>query len=206
MTKRDIDIEALLVWAYQGQCVDKAATGGWSLGSAMDSCRRLELAMADASVNVGHDCHPDAEAVHFAVQGLSKVQQALIIGNAKNATRPDCMADARFVMAAVVTSNGNPKRLYGPDKKTTVGHVVAPAMELMDGSVFYAPAGKPALKWFDDVVGWHRGQYLAWREAMEALVLYLNGGGWLSDHYATGPDASPCPWEASPTTIGEKAA
>lgn len=203
---RDIDIENLLVWAYQDQCVDKAATGGWSLAGAMDSCRRLELSMTDASVNIGHDCHADAEAVHFAVQGLSKVQQALVIGNAKNGTRPDCMLGARFIMAALVTSSGNPKRIYAADRKTTVGHEVAPAIELPDGAVFYAPSGRPALKWFDDVVGFHRAQYSAWMEAMTALVQYLNGGAWLSDFNVTGPAACPCPWEEGSTTIGEKAA
>lgn len=205
MAKRDIDIESLLVWAYQDQCVDKAATGGWSLAGAMDSCRRLELAMTDASLNVGHECHPDAEAVHFAVLGLSKVQQALIIGNAKNGTRPDCMPDAQFVMAAVVTSSGNPKGIYDANRNR-IGHAVAPAMELVDGSVFYAPTGKPALQWFADVVGWHRAQYAAWLEAMAALAVHLNGGGWLQDHHATGPAAPTCPWDGATIANGEKAA
>lgn len=195
MMAKQIDIEDLLVWAYQVQCVDKLRLQSFSQAGAMDSCRRLELAVVDGSANVGHDCHPDAEAVHFAVLWLSKVQQALIIGNAKNGTRPDCLLGARMVMAAVVGSNGNPRRIYGWDKKTTVGHMVAPAMELPGGSLSYAPYDRNGLKWFDEVVSMHRMQYLAWREAMDALVLSLNGGAWLSDYIATGPAAPRCPWD-----------
>lgn len=205
MAKRDIDIEALLAWAYRDQCVDKAISDGPRLGGGFDSCRRLEFGEVDAGRFVGHDCHPDAEALHFAVLGLSKVQQALVIGNAKNATRPDAMVGARFVMAAVVTSNGNPKRIYD-DNRHCIGHVVAHAIEQADGALFYAPAGKPAHQWFVDVVGWHRDQYGAWLEAMSALALHLNGGGWLSDYHVTGPVAPPCPWKGVVSGGEEKAA
>lgn len=199
MAKKEIDIEALLVWAYQVQCVDKLRLQTFSQAAPMDSCRRLELAVADGGGNVGVDCHPDAEAVHFAVLRLSKAQQALVIGNAKIGTRPDWMPGARFVMAAVVTSNGNPKKLYDANRNC-IGHAVAPALEQVDGSICYAPIDPrtPAPTWFSDVIELHRLQYKAWIEALSALVLHLNEGAWLSDHHATGPIAPLEPWNADP--------
>lgn len=207
MAKRDIDIEDLLVWAYQDQCVDKAISDSPRLGSGFDSVMRLKFAEVDAGRFDGSDCHPDAEAVHFGVQGLSRVQQVLVIGGAKNSTRPDCMLGARLVMAAQVTAGGNPRRIYD-DNRHCIGHAVAPAMEQADGSLFYAPADprKPAPVWFAEVVGFHRAQYAAWWEALSSLALFLDAGRWLSDFHVTGPAAPSSPWDGSAVCTGEKAA
>ena len=196
MAMKQIDIEDLLVWTYQNQCADKLRLQSFSQASAMDSCRRLELAAVDGGTNVGHECHPDAEAVHFAVLRLSKVQQALVIGNAKNGTRPDCLAGAKLVMAAAVNSQGNPKRLYDASRNF-IGHAIKPAIEMPDGKLFDLPKDpfKLVQMSFEQVVGSHRDQYAAWHEALSSLTVYLNGGAWLSDYVATGPSASDRPWD-----------
>lgn len=207
MTKRDIDIEDLLVWAYRDQCVDKAIGDSPRLGSGFDSTVRLAFAEIDAGRFDGNDCHPDADAVHFGVQGLSRVQRALVIGNAKNASRPDCMQGARLVMAALVTASGNPRRLYDSSRHC-IGHAVAPALEQADGALFYAPkdARRPAPQWFADVVALHRAQYAAWWEALSSLALFLEGGHWLADFHVTGPAAPSAPWEGRVSAADEKAA
>lgn len=194
MDKKQIDIEDLLVWTYQVEYADKATTDGPRLGRGYDSVVRV----CSAKKTGGYHCHPDADAVHFHVLQMPVHQQMLLLRAAKSGIRPGEGATGRFVMVAVLNSRGNPKAIQSETSNMTVGHVVAPAIEMPDGEIIFAPEDRSedGIQWFGDVVGAERSEYVEWYETLSFLALQLNGGAWLSAHFATGPKAPARPWEA----------
>lgn len=204
MAKRDIDIEDLLVWAYREQCVASAAGHGWGQGAPVDSVARLERVMG-GSLAAGHDCHPDAEAVHAAVLRLARGQIGLVISHAKCGDRPGWGEGLRLVVAARVTQRGNPVRLYDANRNT-IGHEVRAAAEDANGSLFYAPVDRPPLAWFEDLVHGERLGWRLWQAALVEVAGYLRAMDMLADHVVTGPSAAATPWDDGVTTSDAKAA
>jgi hypothetical protein len=204
MAKEARDIEDLIVWAYHVEQADKAGRGGWGLGGGSDSILRVERAALAGSAGgtTGNVCHPDAEAIHAAVLGLSRWERALVISHGHASSRPDWMTGARLVMAAVEGVRGNPKRIYDQGRNV-IGHQVRPACELAAGEVHYAPMGRDVGEWFSDLVDGHRVMYAAWRDALARLACELDGA--LGDCRPVGPAAPARPWEAG-VDVGRKAA
>jgi hypothetical protein len=204
MPREPIDVEALLVWAYRDQCVDRASGQDWGLGRPVDSIVRCERLMG-ASLAAGHDCHPDAEMVHAAVLRLSKAQIGLVISHAKCGDRPGWGEGMRLVMAAKVTQRGNPVRLYDANRNL-IGHEVRAAVEMPGGALFYAPANRNPLQWYEKLVQDERLGWMLWHAGMVGVAGFLRDGGLLAGYEVNGPAATATPWVVPATTSDAKAA
>lgn len=126
MSRAPVDIEALLVWAYRDQKVERADaggtvydavlgghTGGGDVRGAIDALRYGcmiggggGMAMSLAASAAVHD---DALVVHGAVRTLRRRVVELVRQHARLGTRPDCMARARPHLAAVLDDRDEPK-------------------------------------------------------------------------------------------------
>lgn len=111
------DIEAMLHWAYQTECVDRVSNGrmsdigrmrstlgglGWriALGVEVDCARGPILPVT---------CHPDAERIHERVLALGAERIGLVISHAKAGTRPDWGADIVPQLKPLIGGNGRPE-------------------------------------------------------------------------------------------------
>ena len=90
--RKEIDIEHLLIWAFQAQRADRHQVAG--PGGYVDSCVRIAGLAAfeckiDRSVVYGSpDVHPDALAVVDAVEMIRPPFNTLIVHHARGGTRP----------------------------------------------------------------------------------------------------------------------
>lgn len=186
-----IDIEALLVWTYRDQKADRAEAQNRSLGYGLDSSLRVERAACGGAgpvARIGSGLHPDAEAVHAAVLGLSRFQQELVIRHARVNGRPDWMPGARPVMAGVLTSRGTTARIYDANGNA-IGHKVRCGVEC-GSAVYYG--------WTMERVADVRSFWAAWWDALADLAEYLRIGSFLTAHSVGGPAVLARPWEATP--------
>lgn len=183
-----IDIEDLLVWSYAVEHADRASPQERGPGWPRDSVLRLECVGLGGLSGIGarQGCHTDAETVHAAVSGLSAETQRLVIGHARSSTRPEWFPGARQVIAAELTRQGRPRKLYDHNRHVT-GHAVRAGVELGDGSIWY--------DWTMDGIGRARAVYTAWHQALTELAAWLDMSGLLVDYQVSGPAAADSPWE-----------
>jgi hypothetical protein len=118
MARTGIEIEQLLVWAYQRQMVDRAE------GSVLKGPRHVQAASWDGGGGGGGgkvDVHPDALAVHNAVMRLSVLGRGLVILNARTGSRPDWMQDALPQLGALKDARGRVVQFYDDVSKRAIG-------------------------------------------------------------------------------------
>ena len=195
MTRREMDIEAMLIWAYRDQRVDllfgrcvglfnveRRAAGLPVQSISGDGCAVIERdALLGCRIDGGGPSalciHPDAEAVHEEVRALkSRIERAAVIESAKTGERPDWMPGARAYMEPVLVAAGKragePVRIYDKDRNWIGCRVTVGLAE--------------------EVIDARRAFYEAWRGALVKLAGRLAGR--LLKHQVVGPRAPARPW------------
>ena len=196
MTRREMDIEAMLIWAYRDQRADLLfGRGVWlfdverrAAGLPVQSISGDGSAVIERGALLGcridgggpaamQRIHTDAEAVHEEVLALgSRIERAAVVESAKTGERPDWMPGARAYMEPVLVASGKragePVRLYDKNRgwigcRVTVGL----SQELIDT---------------------RRAFYESWHGALVKLAGRLDGR--LLKHQVAGPRAPARPW------------
>ncbi len=178
--RQEIDIEKLLVWAYQRQRVVEmisaassnslsrtARAGGWSMGGGGGGYSG-GIAATPA--------HPDAMLVHEAVCQLpDRDMRGLVIRHAKAGSRPDWMPNARPKLGAVINGKGQPEVILDPPK--------------------YRYGYCPVREYVSAVgIDLARVQYATWLEGVATVALILVEGFELGEFIPLPPKAVAQPW------------
>lgn len=200
---REIDIQALLEWAYgPDQRVDLAyrrperPAGYERAGRATAAIGRAgesgSIVFGGAYSTVR--CHPDAEAVHEAVTRFDPQTTGLLIRMAKSCRSPDCFIGARLIEQPVLKAGGKPKIL-----RDRSGNALGPATR----TVWAVPQGSGWRTVSDswETISHARAIYMMWRDAL--IVLRGRLTDCLTMHIATGPAALAQPWK-KPVDIDTK--
>ena len=188
-----VDIENLLIWAYQKQRVHALDGGGVGLhelerlasgiewaGSSADGIATIErIAALGCRVDGGGyshgEVHPDAEIVHAAVVKLGDdLDTGLVIMCAVAARRPEWFEGKRAELVVDVDAKGRP----------------IPLRDRHDNII----PGKFRQRWTvrPEVIEGARLLYSRWWDALDVLAKSLPGA--LREHVATGPAAPSRPW------------
>lgn len=190
-----IDIEDLLVWAYQLQKVDVMearsnrdyfASGESKCGVAAAQRRECLGVQIDGGGFGRFDAHVDAVSVHRMVEGVCSDlgMRALVMECGRGGTRPPWLPGARTLMVPVLATSGRnkgqPKKLYkemhqgGRVQRRCIGHEVRTINPL-------------------PMIEAVRGVYAAWWGALEEIAGRL--GGTLTRYQAISPSALQAPWK-----------
>jgi len=190
-----VDIEALVEWAYRVQCIDRTVglmsvavglAGPSTRSATAVMVRYAELgARVDASplhvTAMGASADDDALTIHDAVLRLPAEAMALVIAHARGGSRPSWHGLDAERLVADTDRKGKVKMLR--DQCRPVSCRLRPAID-------------PAL------VEFSRAQYGVWWEALDALAGDLAGR--LSCHEALPPMASRTPWFDPPLIYVEE--
>lgn len=191
--RASLDIENLLIWAYQRQRVHALDGGGvglheverlasgieWGATSADGVATIQRIAALGCRVDGGGyshgEVHGDAEIVHRAVIGLKDdLDIGLVIMCATAARRPECYEGKQAELVPDRDAKGR-------------------AISLRDAHG-NALVGQYRMRWNirPEVLDSARLLYLRWWDALDVLAKGLAGG--MREHVATGPAASREPW------------
>jgi hypothetical protein len=181
--KRDIDIERLLIWAYQVERVDVVRKGRVGPGGYVDSCLRVETMFAGGMSSGKADCHPDADIVHDHVLRLGEPASGLVIEHAKAGSRPDACEGVRFEDRRALNSKGREVVLYDGNRHP-VGYKMERVAVHSDGRVECGAV--------DELISCRRMVYSVWYDALLALQASL--AGCIDDWNPKRPDAKQTPW------------
>jgi hypothetical protein len=177
-----LDIEQLLQWTY----LDELCKGGdgpsnnqWDLVMLLGA--RAERPESRLPAYFGGP-HPDAIAIHHAVQQLPAPAPALILKHATLQTRPDWLPGPIRVLPT-----------YGPHRK--LPQVVGECR----GKNKYTLGSYCPLRWVPSAaeINAARLEWQCWWGALFVLSASLR----LSEHVVTGPAALVSPWLAGPLKI-----
>lgn len=184
--KRDMDIEALLYWAYHDQLVDLIVKGAGMAARARgygEACSFIHD-YVDAGAIAAQEVHPDAEAVHGAVRALwpkdrkiAREAYGLVVHHARTGGRPDWMPGARPRLRWVDQGNGKPTVIRDRNGRP----VYCPLEYLLT----------------EENIAFARSRYAVWWYSLETLAGALARPGVLRDHRPTGFKAPFEPWSAS---------
>jgi hypothetical protein len=193
VARASMDIENLLIWAYQKQLVGALDGGGVGLheverlasgiewtGSSADGVATIQRIAAlgcrvDGGGYVSGDVHEDAETLHQAVIALGDdLDTGLVIMCARAGRRPEWFPGKKAEQVIDRDPRGR-------------------AVPLRDGSDNAIP-GKYRMRWTvrpEVLDGW-RVLYTRWWDALDVLAKALPGR--LAKHAVTGPAAPAKPW------------
>jgi len=177
-----VDIEALVEWAYRVQCIDRTVglmsvavglAGPSTRSATAVMVRYAELgARVDASplhvTAMGASADDDALTIHDAVLRLPAEAMALVIAHARGGSRPSWHGLDAERLVADTDKRGRVRVLLDASTRRPVACVLRPALD-------------PALVMFS------RAQYGVWWEALAALADDLAGR---LDAYAPLPPAA----------------
>lgn len=174
---KDVDMEGFLRWAYKEQLVDRILTGVGLSGGARGYSEASAFThdFVDAGAIAAQDVHPDAEALHHAVQGLTRDEYRLVVSCARVGTRPDWMPGAVPFMRGRRHKDGTIVYIYRN------GHKIGCEMEygLMAENIRFA-----------------RLSYLVWWQAVNWLAVTWAPSAGLTAHRVTGFNAVEEPWSS----------
>lgn len=193
-----IDIEALLVWAYQRQKVDRVsgamfrheAGQHWSNGSCLDGIARVASLGCAVDVSAWSGlpaCDPDAELVHEAVGRIGPVGRT-VARLARTGERPDWMKGVY---------RWKPEPLRDRDGRMVLA--MTDGKRVVPGKARYAnrvlrPWSWQPLVWRDRahlLIGM-RNSWMDWHRALDRLSRDLDGR--LRRWRVTGPAVPLRPW------------
>lgn len=145
--KRALDIEALLIWAYRDQLVDRVVAA-MAVGPA--GAKAIDP-LATAGGGGQTDVHPDALTVHNAVMAeRDDATLGLVIYHARTGSRPDAMLRAMPKLGPVRRPNGKVKVEYAPGRNDIP--LYCPLIEIVSiDSIEGARIGY--LRWVEGVLG-----------------------------------------------------
>lgn len=188
-----VDIEALVDWAYRVQCVDRVVglvrsrtlpvmrsstdvmVSFAALGVRVDSSPRFVAAM-------GATAQDDALVIHDAVMRLPAEAFGLVVAHAKGGSRPPWHGFDAEKLVADTDKRGRVRVMLGTDRRPVaccLRHRVDPAL-----------------------VEFSRAQYIVWWEALSALAEELRGQ--LVDSDPLPPSAAREPWLLPPLVYVEE--
>lgn len=180
-----VDIEALVEWAYRVQCIDRTAglmsIAAGLVGPSARSATEVMVRYAELGVRVdasplhvtamGANADDDALLIHDAVLRLPAEAMALVITHGRGGSRPSWHGVEAERLVPEVDRKGRLRMLR--DQCRPVACLLRPAVD-------------PAL------VAFSRAQYEVWWEALDALAGELIGR--LGAHEPLPPLASRAPW------------
>lgn len=175
--RRDVDIEALLHWAYARQKVDLIVRGvGLAVGVGGYGDSAIAHDYVDATAIAAQEVHPDAEAVHRWVMAQGWESRRLVIHHAKTFGRPDWMPGAAPRLRGIFRPNGKPVMVTD-----------------RNGRPIYCPLEYLLM---EENIAFARARYVLWWETLNAAA---HGGtlqASLAAHRIAGFRAPFEPWSA----------
>jgi hypothetical protein len=177
--KTAIDVEKLLIWAYQMQRVDEVV----SHAAALSTQRRSVKAQSWEGGGGGGgstDVHPDALTAHNAVIACTHGQpqaRGLVIVNARTGSRPDWMPGAKPRLGPVLNGKGQPETILDPVQRRPIACIVRHYLAL-------------------ESIELARVSYLLWAETLCAIAVYLDDTDGLIEHRLKVVDLPAKPWES----------
>ena len=203
MSKRQVDIQELCVWAYRDELSKSGAEAYAPAWEKMQQYATLGTYIDESPVARLPACfgepHPDAVTLARHVDRLDHGAAALVIVSAR-ANRPPFAFSGSLVrfperdgsrvrifaghstgFSRRYKANGKPILLYTDGSHCRIGY--QPSLEYVLGS------------WQD---------YLTWHSALGRLVAILTAAGDMKEHIATGPTAPRRPWLKAGITIVSK--
>lgn len=181
---KKVDIEKLLVWAYQDELVKGGDTSSASnygillnyaeLGTRVDD----QLGPSMRLPPIFGEPHPDAIEINRLVYRLQKPAQALIIMHARMGTCPDWLPEPIKISAI---RDGSRVRIVGKALGTN-----------RNKTIRYAEGTYCPLQWSPSAadIDHAHAEYKAWHDGLLSLVNDLQ----LTEHIAVKPSAAPEPW------------